>query len=470
MANTFTTNLNLTKPEVGADTDAWGGHLNTDLDTLDGIFAAAGTGTSVGLNVGSGKTLNVAGTFISPTIIGGTTASSALTLESTSGAGTTDSIIFKTGSQSTRMTIGTSGDIGIGVTPTATQLATIQSTYGALTGNSQVNIAGNGYYNSGWKYVGTGLATQYLQNAGVHTWSTAVTGTAGGTISFAESMRIDSSGNLLVGTTTAGGYSGAGTQVLATKLYIGTNTTSTGALGASTKMAVITDSDNPQVVLVATNGTAGSKTWRIISRGSGLSNIFQIQQLSDDTTSETTRMTIDSSGNLLVGTTSSIQSGVFSVLSSASTAGFRTTATAGSGIVLDVSRTSATGDMVYFRTSSTTLAGYITCPTGTTTSYVSVSDYRLKENVIPINNGLTTISALKPVKYDWLTDKAQGEGFIAHELQEVIPLAVTGDKDAVNQDGSIKPQGVDYSKIVVHLVAALQELKAEFDAYKASHA
>lgn len=58
MANAYTTNLNLIKPEVGADTDAWGGHLNTDLDTLDAIFKGDGTGTSTGLNVGSGKTLN----------------------------------------------------------------------------------------------------------------------------------------------------------------------------------------------------------------------------------------------------------------------------------------------------------------------------------------------------------------------------------------------------------------------------
>ena len=178
---------------------------------------------------------------------------------------------------------------------------------------------------------------------------------------------------------------------------------------------------------------------------------------------------IDSSGNVMVGTTSPIQNGIFSVLSSASTAGLRTTAPAGSGVVLDVSRTSATGDMVYFRTSSTTLAGYITCPTGTTTSYVSVSDYRLKENVQPMTTGLAIICSLKPVTYDWISDNLQGEGFIAHELQEVIPLAVTGDKDAVNQDGSIKPQGVDYSKIVVHLVAALQELDAKFEAYKAAH-
>jgi hypothetical protein len=80
---------------------------------------------------------------------------------------------------------------------------------------------------------------------------------------------------------------------------------------------------------------------------------------------------------------------------------------------------------------------------------------------------LDKVAQLKPCTYKWKSDGSNGQGFIAHELAEVVPDCVTGEKDAVNEDGSIKPQGIDTSFLVATLTAALQELKAELDALKA---
>jgi len=114
--------------------------------------------------------------------------------------------------------------------------------------------------------------------------------------------------------------------------------------------------------------------------------------------------------------------------------------------------------------------GSITQNGTTAIAYNTTSDYRLKENVQPLSGALARVAALKPCTYTWkLAPDEIGEGFIAHELAEVCPQAVTGEKDAVDEEGNAQYQSIDTSFLVATLTAAIQELKAEFDAYKATH-
>jgi hypothetical protein len=105
--------------------------------------------------------------------------------------------------------------------------------------------------------------------------------------------------------------------------------------------------------------------------------------------------------------------------------------------------------------------------TASSTSYVTSSDYRLKENIAPMTGALAKVALLKPCTYTWKIDNTPSQGFIAHELQAVVPEAVNGEKNAVNEDGSIKPQGVDTSFLVATLTAAIQELNAKVEAQAA---
>jgi len=96
--------------------------------------------------------------------------------------------------------------------------------------------------------------------------------------------------------------------------------------------------------------------------------------------------------------------------------------------------------------------------TATTTGFNTSSDARLKEAIEVLAGALEVLQALRPVAFRWQADGSRGHGFLAHELQRVIPEAVTGEPDAVNEDGSIKPQQVDHSKLIPWLVAGMQEL------------
>jgi hypothetical protein len=167
-------------------------------------------------------------------------------------------------------------------------------------------------------------------------------------------------------------------------------------------------------------------------------------------TAGTERARINSDGALLVSTTSynysftgnavQIGAGANSSISSKST-------------------TSNTNHIVF--NNGNGQVGFINT-SGSSTSFGTSSDYRIKENVVPLTNAAARVQALKPSRFNFIADPGRTvDGFIAHEAAEVVPEAVAGEKDALNADGSIKPQGIDHSKLVPLLTAALQEALTE---------
>jgi hypothetical protein len=187
----------------------------------------------------------------------------------------------------------------------------------------------------------------------------------------------------------------------------------------------------------------------------------------DNSSTMSERARITSGGNFLVGTTDSTiynQSSYSTGLSYTPSIGLQIKGNDDTTLRLNRSGTTNGGIVVFYRNG--TNVGNISV-TGSDTTYNTASDYRLKENIVPMTGALATVAQLKPCTYTWKSDGSSGQGFIAHELQSVVPKCVTGDKDAVNEDGSISPQGIDTSFLVATLTAAIQELKAELDTTKA---
>ena len=173
------------------------------------------------------------------------------------------------------------------------------------------------------------------------------------------------------------------------------------------------------------------------------------------------RARIDSSGNLLVGTTSQVGFNGGAGANINANGAFRN-GVSGSGDSSAWQRSSTGNYLAFFYgalNSNPSTVGSINT-NGTNTTYSTSSDYRLKEDIQPMTGALAKVAALKPVTYKWKSTGEASEGFIAHELAEVVPDAVTGEKDAVSEDGSIKPQGIDTSFLVATLTAAIQEQQA----------
>jgi hypothetical protein len=334
----------ITAPTVSSTYLQWSGSafIWTTLTT-----SAGGSNTQVQYNSGGSLAGSANMVFNGSTL---TTLNSAYTGTLTGGTG-----VVNLGSG--QFYKDSSGNVGIGATLSAWATLTpalqigSSSAFLASQGSTEaVYLGSNAYFNSTWKYGVNGLASYYRQQNGVHSWYTAPTGTAGNTVSFTEAMRIDASGNLLVGTTSVA----------------------------------------------------------IQSNNSILLNI--------------------GAGNIIQNHTTSTPSGTI-----------YTAFGYGTGAIGTITQNGTTGVL-----------------------YNLTSDYRLKDNPVPLTGALEFIMALQPKSWDWWDGSGKGVGFIAHEFMEVAKHSGNGEKDAIDAQGkpvyqSIQPSS---SEVMANLVSLVQEQQA----------
>jgi hypothetical protein len=169
----------------------------------------------------------------------------------------------------------------------------------------------------------------------------------------------------------------------------------------------------------------------------------------NDAGANTERMRIDSLGNLLVGQTDT-------GLQNSNGWDFNRNAQA----YANHASGTGSGTAYWIFGLNTVPIGSISQSGTTAVAYNTSSDYRLKHDIQPMTGALAKVQQLKPVTYKWNADDSESQGFIAHELQEVVPECVTGEKDAVDAEGKPQYQGIDTSFLVATLTAAIQEQQA----------
>ena len=250
----------------------------------------------------------------------------------------------------------------------------------------------------------------------------------------AERVRIDASGNLLVGKT-----SGTAGNLIETSGRVSAGAGSTGqptfnCEGDTNTGINLPESDRIQII------TAGVERARITSGG-------------DFVVANTAAVgTWYNGGSIGFGYSSGGYGAM--VRAGTNTPFYVSTTGQGSGGFIEFSQGTATrGNITY---------------TGSAVAYNTSSDYRLKENAAPISNALSKIDSLNPVNFSWIESGDNSDGFLAHEIQEILPYTVTGTKDELytventpeekaGQIGQPKYQVMDYAKLTPLLVKAIQE-------------
>ena len=278
----------------------------------------------------------------------------------------------------------------------------------------------------------------------------------------AERMRIDSSGRVGIGATPSAYGSSVKVVQLANAAVYG--------VGQNAYLAANNYFDGSNNRYIATDEAsrlyqaAGAFVFESAASGSAGAAI---------TFSE--KMRIDSSGNVGIGVTPTANYGLLQINGPVKIAGsVASTSGASAGVTafltnsssvacLELNNQASTGYYAKMITNGGSQVGSISY-TSSATSYTTSSDYRLKTDAQPMTGATERIKQLNPVNFEWIADGTRVDGFLAHEAQAIVPEAVTGTKDEVDDDGVAVMQGIDQSKLVPLLVKTIQELEARIRA------
>ena len=347
----------------------------------------------------------------------------------------------------TAITVDTSQRVGIGTTTADRKLHVRNDGAYALKAGGE---SGSAYYveigqpdalsSPAINYTGTGASLRFQNNG-------------------SDVARFDSSGRLLVGTSSASGSSNAraiiagNTNSAASVLQLA-STSSSPASGDA--LGVLRFSDSGHTQASAINCERDGGTW---TSGSSQPTRLVFSTTADGASSPTERMRISNAGRLMIGgttATSGSQAVFFQVGESTDYCHIeRSGPSSVIEIVTSVSTTSARNQYT-FKNSNGTVGNIQT--SGSSTSFLTSSDYRLKENIIPLTGAISRVNQLQVHRFNFIADPDKiVDGFLAHEAQEVVPECATGTKDEVDADGNPVYQGIDQSKLVPLLTAALQE-------------